>query len=1076
MSMKLRRKLLEYSSLAAVMMLTTPMSALGQEEQAGTTQQENNAASTDNFQDEIIVTGQRGSIINSLDEKRNSESIADILSADQADRFPDQNVAEGLARIPGVSFQRQNDTGDGQFISIRGLDAGLNTILFNGVRAGAADTGSGRRTPLDIITGSGVSSIKVTKSLLPEDPSEGIGGAVDIRTRGPLERSDRISLSASGRQNSFDDRTGFRVSGRANKKFTDNFGVNLSVSYRQRFFSNMAIDPTSTPDLVRPVLLTGADGTNAVFLDEDELELVPIGTVPFDAYTQEQINYRFDDIERRNLSISGAVDWRVSDNTVLTFGGRFSRENIINTESEIEFDSDDTGDFFVPGEDDIVDGDDLLDTIFGTDDLSGFSTSEIQAGLAGVTAYFDDQEAVFEGEIQDEIETQARIFMRGETTTDNWDFNYVFAYSRAFADSPDLDFEFDQEVVDLPAFDALDADPANGSDEFIENANGFSPGDLSDAIFPSVAPRNDALFQELIDPFTGEADLEDANLELINSVENERLSARFDVTRRFDSGPLEYFKAGVQWERSDFTDIFMDIDGFFDDFVEDEDAFGELIGENRSIEAGDIFIPGEFASFDNIGSPFADINFNGLPLANRAFLDELRAAALSSFEASGEDPDFFETLDSRERFYSAYVQGKAVLGKLDVIAGVRVEYYEGDFLAPSDIEFEVVGEDSMGEAFNIDIAQSDSVQVANATDNFEVLPRLALNYNVSDQTKVRFGFSTALARPEFSTLAADIDSSITLELADGVDFADATLADVNEFEVAIATGNPNLANAYAYSFDLSFEHYFDDQNAISLAVFYKTIDNFIFQQPGVDASLFDDLASSELPSVDAILVSTPLTDEGDAFVTSLGGLDALLDNVDDFDLEQPQNGGTAEVYGVELGFFHTFTYLPGFLADVGFIGNVTLQETSTDIQLGEFEDDSALVLIGDAVEGDPAIQSFQFFNSPNVTGNAALYYDANNIEATLAYRYAGSQFEAVETNGLSQFQRGRGFLDLDIDYDLPDNLFGDTRTQVFFSVSDLTDGGRKFSVSEASGSPTSILNNLSTFNGRTFSFGARVRF
>lgn len=1050
-----RQKLLGFSCLVATSAVLGVQPALAQGE--GTAAAEG--------EDVIVVTGQRGSVINSLDEKKKSESIADILSADQADRFPDQNIAEGLARIPGVSFQRQNDTGDGQFISIRGLDAGLNTVLFDGLRAGAADGGGGRRTPLDIITGSNVSSIKVTKSLLPEDPSEGIGGAVDIRTRGPLERSDSFSLSASGIQNSFEDRTGYRVSGRANKKFNDNFGVNLSVSYRQRYFSNFTLDPTSTPDLVAPVLLTGSDGTNGIFLDQDELELIPVGTVPNSAFTHEQLNYVFDDIDRTNLSISGAVDWRVSDNTILTFGGRFTRENQTTTESEIEFDSDDTGDFFVPGEADIVDGDDLLMTLLGTDDISGFSTSELQSALAGVTAYFDDQEAVFEGEIQDEVETQLRVFARGETITDNWDFSYVFGYSRAFEDSPDLEFEFDQEVVDLPSFAALDANPANGSDEFIENANGFSPGDLSDRIFPSPAPRNAALFQELINPFTGAADLEDSNLELVNSVENERFSARFDTTYRFDSGVFENFKVGFQWEQSKFTDIFIDIDGFFSDYVEDD----------LGIVAGDIFTEGDIVTFDNIGSPFADAGFNGLPRANRAFLEQLKTTVLSDFAASGEDFDAFFQLEATERFYSSYAQTKAVLGKLEIIAGARIEYYEGEFLAPADAEFEVVGEDSMGAAFNIDLATVNDSQVQNSVDNFEVLPRLALNYNVSEQTKIRFGFSTALARPEFSTLAADIDSSITLELNDGVDFASATLADVAEFEVDIETGNPDLRNAYAYNFDLSFEHYFDDQNAISVAVFYKTIDNFIYQQPGVDAGLFEDLASSELPSVDAILVSTPLTAEGQAFVDQLGGLDTLLANVDDFTLLQPQNGGTAEVYGIEFGLFHTFDYLPGFLSDVGFIGNFTLQETSTDIQLGEFEDDSALVLIGDAVEGEAFVETFQFFNSPNITGNAALYYDANNIEATLAYRYAGSQFEAAELSGLSQFQRGRGFMDLDIEYELPDSIL-DGGAKIFFSVSDLTDGGRKFSVSEASGSPTSILNNLSTFNGRTFTFGSRIRF
>ena len=90
--------------------------------------QEGDAAVTPE-EDIVVVTGQRGSIVNSLDEKKNSESVTDILSADQVGRFPDPNVAEALARIPGISFQRENDTGQGEFISIRGLDASYGRVV-----------------------------------------------------------------------------------------------------------------------------------------------------------------------------------------------------------------------------------------------------------------------------------------------------------------------------------------------------------------------------------------------------------------------------------------------------------------------------------------------------------------------------------------------------------------------------------------------------------------------------------------------------------------------------------------------------------------------------------------------------------------------------------------------------------------------------------------------------------------------------------------------------------------------------------------------------------------------------------
>lgn len=65
--------------------------------------------------EEMVVTGLRGSVFSSLNQKRSSDQIIDVLSSAQSDRFPDNNVAEALSRLPGVSFLRDNATGNGDF-------------------------------------------------------------------------------------------------------------------------------------------------------------------------------------------------------------------------------------------------------------------------------------------------------------------------------------------------------------------------------------------------------------------------------------------------------------------------------------------------------------------------------------------------------------------------------------------------------------------------------------------------------------------------------------------------------------------------------------------------------------------------------------------------------------------------------------------------------------------------------------------------------------------------------------------------------------------------------------------------
>ena len=102
------------------------------------------------------------------------------------------------------------------------------------------------------------------------------------------------------------------------------------------------------------------------------------------------------------------------------------------------------------------------------------------------------------------------------------------------------------------------------------------------------------------------------------------------------------------------------------------------------------------------------------------------------------------------------------------------------------------------------------------------------------------------------------------------------------------------------------------------------------------------------------------------------------------------------------------------------------------------------------------------------------FYQGDNLEATIGYRFSSNQLEEIEAFGISQFQQGRGFLDLDIEYQLPETQYYD-RLTLFFSANDLTDTGRRFSVFETRGE-SEAFSDLATFNGRTFTFGFRSRF
>ena len=85
----------------------------------------------------IQVRGIRGSLVKSLNTKRFSGSVVDAVTAEDIGKFPDQNVAESLQRITGVSISR--NFGEGERVSIRGTSESQNRTLLNGQAVGSVD-------------------------------------------------------------------------------------------------------------------------------------------------------------------------------------------------------------------------------------------------------------------------------------------------------------------------------------------------------------------------------------------------------------------------------------------------------------------------------------------------------------------------------------------------------------------------------------------------------------------------------------------------------------------------------------------------------------------------------------------------------------------------------------------------------------------------------------------------------------------------------------------------------------------------------------------------------------------------
>ncbi len=143
------------------------------------------AASTDGG--EIIVTGIRRGLADSIDFKQRSDSIVEAISAEDIGKLPDVSIAESLARLPGLAGQRVN--GRAQVISIRGLSPDFTTTLLNGRQQ--ASSGDNRAVEFDQYPSELLSSVVVYKTPDALISGFGLSGTADLRTVRPLEFGER---------------------------------------------------------------------------------------------------------------------------------------------------------------------------------------------------------------------------------------------------------------------------------------------------------------------------------------------------------------------------------------------------------------------------------------------------------------------------------------------------------------------------------------------------------------------------------------------------------------------------------------------------------------------------------------------------------------------------------------------------------------------------------------------------------------------------------------------------------------------------------------------------------------------
>ncbi len=140
----------------------------------------------------ITITGNRFGQAQALSRQRSAGNIKNIVAADLIGRFPDQNVAEALQRVPGITITR--DQGEGRYVQIRGTNPNLNSVSINGEQIPSPE-GDVRFVALDVIPANVLSSIEVNKTITPDMDGDAVGGSINLNTLAP--RTDQTIFNAT---------------------------------------------------------------------------------------------------------------------------------------------------------------------------------------------------------------------------------------------------------------------------------------------------------------------------------------------------------------------------------------------------------------------------------------------------------------------------------------------------------------------------------------------------------------------------------------------------------------------------------------------------------------------------------------------------------------------------------------------------------------------------------------------------------------------------------------------------------------------------------------------------------------
>ena len=827
----------------------------------------------------ITVSGIRGSIQQSMNDKRFSSEIMDGISAEDIGQLPDENIAEALQRVTGIQMTRDAD-GEGSTIQVRGVSS--NNVEINGQTS--SGTGDERSVNFQDLPSELFSGIEVLKATTADRIEGALGATINLKTRRPLrsKKDQTFSVTTQAKYSELADKTAPDFNVFAGKNWRDtaigDFGFVATVAHRESFKRTEAYGGAdsgawlaATGNWYRNDQSQGGYppfvGTpyRTYYTDSSPFDLNNDGDKSDKYYMYGGFSATAQNTETTRDSFNGTLQWQPNDemnffvDVTLTDSeeevqASAFRVNTTNAGPTVDF----AQNFTSLG----VSGDGTEQFVHDAGTISGVN---IRMGGAPSLKQTFNESAKFTigGDIQitDDLNIAAQY-----STSKGESYSKQVALTSGFDYNSDSIFNgkdhagiisFDMRGTDLGSYTLYNA--PNGNDPLVENTDPTNI--MGDTLTYFQLSRN--------------------------GVDSEQFDQSFkiDATLDLDTDFITTIKTGLRFANRSFArSDYLNKNQKNTTKRNDEEYLDVAIRQiavNPSANSGDTLFASTGLTEAELSAKLAKDCHGTESIA----LDNFSGNAQHSWTNMHCGSDYFTKLFDLVPFRQMNADGNSGVyevleERFDVEEDTYAAYIRADFYSEIFDDMNVFGNfgaryintaiDSSG------FAGSDSGLAWKTIENnyHDFLPSLNVNLGLNDEMVLRFAAAKVMSRAGLSALSP----SLKLLRSE----------DIEPYAGVAQSGDPFLKPVRATNVDLSFEWYYTESSMFSTAIFYKDIESTIT----LDIEANDDV------SVGAEV----------------------------FKHYKQINGEGTKLRGVELALTHTFDNLPGLLSYTGMSANYTFTE------------------------------------------------------------------------------------------------------------------------------------------------------